>query len=358
MLPPMLLYLAGPAAAQEVSGFAEVRGIGQIGVDGVPYNLIERFRPTFDAPLGDRVSLSTTVEAQLVQGRRLQDEVERTIDESDVGPLLDVFGCAWPEPPRNQLLGIDGIADWLTIERLYLDAYLPQADIRVGRQAVQWGSALLVNPTDPFPEVLFTEPWRFRAGVNATRVTVPLGDHQAQLFLGADDAFTAVRAAGRATVRAAGTDFSVVAAHRGETGEELVGIDVRGTLGVGFWGEAALHVPEGTEVWEEVALGVDYSFPVMELLVVAAQYYRRGAGSAEVDPLGAVGTLASAVEPPQCSGGDPELLAGLGLDPGAAVDPYASPFRGRDYGLVVVRAGIVEELSATLVVLQNVGHPV
>ena len=44
--------------AQSVSGFAEVRGIGQLGVDGVPVNAIERFRPTWDGD--DHLHLQTT----------------------------------------------------------------------------------------------------------------------------------------------------------------------------------------------------------------------------------------------------------------------------------------------------------
>ena len=54
----MILLLAITAAhGQEVQGFAEVRANWSVGVDGFPLQFVERFRPTFDAPLSDRVHL-------------------------------------------------------------------------------------------------------------------------------------------------------------------------------------------------------------------------------------------------------------------------------------------------------------
>jgi hypothetical protein len=247
------------AAGQEVQGFAELRATAAIGADGPLLQVIERFRPTFEAPLGDRFFLSTTVEMGFVQGRNNTDIFESTLRNSDLGPLLDAANCEWPDNANN-VFRIDRASDYLAVDRLYVDAYHPKFDLRIGRQALQWGSALFINPTDPFPQVLFTEPFKPRAGVNSARLTVPFGDlNQVQAVIGTNDSFTKVRAAVRGTVNAVNTDFSVVSAYRQESDEVLVGLDIKGTLGVGFWLEGGVAfrglTDESLDVYETVAVG-------------------------------------------------------------------------------------------------------
>jgi hypothetical protein len=334
----VVLLAMQPVGAQEVRGFAEVRGTASLGVDGVPWQLVERVRPEVDAALvPDRVNLTVTVEAALAQGRDLGEAFQRTLEASDLGPALAAAGCAWPAHV-NEPLRIDGVADWLWVDRLYVDTYSAAGDLRLGRQAVNWGSARFFNPTDPFPEVLLAEPWRPRRGVNAVRATIPLGEqHQLQLVGGANDTFTAERAAGRATVNVLRTDLSVVGAWRGEVDEGLVGIDVRGTLGVGFWIEGAVHVrPE--QAWEEVAVGIDYSLPVLDTLVLTAQYYRSGR---DVRATGVTGAVAL----PDCPG----------LPEPPPPEPFPPAVSGRDYGLVIASLGATPDLAIAVSALQNLG---
>lgn len=342
---------SGSAVAQEGRGFGELRFQYQQGVDGMPLEVIERVRPSFSQELSERVVLSATVEALFHQGRDLQTEFQRTIDESDLGPLLEAAGCTWPEEEGNAALGVARAADYLGVERLYLDFYLPAADVRLGRQAVNWGSAFMVNPTDPFPEVLLTEPWRLRAGVNAARVTVPIGErHQIQAVVGSNDTFTKVRAAARGMVNLGVTDIALVGAYRQEADDGLVGLDVRGTLGVGFWAEGAVHLrsEEKGGIYEDVAVGVDYSFPVLQNLMVSAQYYRNGAGGEGAAPPAA--SAFSAIEPPDC--GDLDLF---GTEDAEEADPFAPFFTGRDYAMANVSLGILPELSVAGLWVQNLG---
>ncbi|MEZ4316910.1 MAG: hypothetical protein R3F61_05390 [Myxococcota bacterium] len=343
----LLLALLPCASAQNVSGFVELRGGLFLGVDGTPAVAVQRFRPTFEVPLSDRVELVTTVEATLSEGRVLQNELERTVAESDLEPLFRLAGCEWAERPPGPF-HIDGPGDVFFVDRLYLDAYLPKADIRIGRQAVQWGSAVLFNPTDPLPQVLFTEPWRPRVGQNAIRTTIPLGDHQTQLFLGTDDRIRQIRAAGRATLNAGGADLSAVGAYRSDAGGSgIVGLDIKGTLGVGYWFEGALHIDP--ELAEEFAVGIDYSLPVFDLLLIGAQYYRNGRGSPE--PPGLFDSaLASDLEPPLCDGVD---LADA--FPAPSEDPFAPFALGRDYLMLTLLAQIVPEVKLTAGAVQNLG---
>lgn len=341
------------ASAQEAQGFAEVRAHYNLGVDGVPWELVERVRPSFYTAITERVVLSATVEATLHEGRDLQTEVARTLDESDLGPLLDLAGCEWPEE-ANEAFDINEASDYLSVDRLYLDTYLPFADVRVGRQAVNWGSALMVNPTDPFPEVLLTEPWKPRAGVNALRVTVPVGEfHQIQGVVGTNSALTKLRAAVRGTVNLGLTDVSVVGAYRQESEDGIVGMDVRGTLGVGFWAEGAAHLRTQDKggPYEEIALGIDYSFPVLNTLVVSGQYYHNGAGALEQTTPSAAAAF-TAIEPPSCAGVD---LFGAGDADAAAADPFAPFFSGTDYTMLSVALGVNESINVSGLWVQNLG---
>ena len=337
--------VGAPASAQEASGFAELRFQADVGVDGDWWSLVERLRPELKAEIVERLVIAVTVEAALTQGRRLSDEVERTLRESDLGPLLDAAGCAWPEP-ENDVLGISSAGDTLRVERLFLDLYLPWVDLRLGRQAIQWGSALMVNPTDPFPEVLLTEPWRFRAGVSALRATFPIGEsHDVQLVAGANDTFTAARLATRVRLGFESVDLALVGAWRQEAEDGLVGLDLRGTLEIGYWLEAALVIDYEQSVREEIAVGIDYSFPVLETLVVSLQYYRNGGGAVDVTPLGGgLGGGALGAAAPDC--------AAL---PAAEADPFAPFLRGTDYGMLAVNLGIIPELSFTALWVQSFG---
>jgi hypothetical protein len=346
--------LAGDDPAVEVSstGLAEVRASGQVGVDGVPWQLVERARPTLDLRVGRRFALSSTLEVAFTQGRDAATEARRAIVDSPVGPAL-LAVCDWPEPSRAVRF-----EDAVHLDRLYVDLYLRDVDLRVGRQALQWGSGQLVNPTDPLPQVLFTEPWRPRAGVNAARATVPLGGmSQLQGVVSVDDHFRYLRAAGRGTVSVGGTDLSVVAAYRGDDDSGIVGLDVRGAYAVGFWFEGALHLGRGgwrQGVYEEFSVGVDWMRPVGQGSVgLSAQYYRNGGGQREVDLAArlASGALGAGDDGPDCPG---DLAASLG---GSAAPP--SPFRpalqGRDYALLSARGAPVPEFSVQAAWLQNLG---
>jgi hypothetical protein len=314
-----LLMLGGtPVHAQEARGFAEFRGSWFAGTTGTRWQLIERVRPSFEQSIGERLQLVGTVEAGLAQGRNAQAELER---------VLEPYGVPAAEY-ANPALRLNGSDDYLEVDRLYLDVYGNSFDLRVGRQALNWGSAQFFNPTDPFPEVLFTEPWRPRQGVNAIRLNVPFGDlHDVSAVVATNGALNELRAAGRVRLNWEGTDFALVGAWRGGRRNGLVGIDVRGTLGVGWWLEAAWLL--GRDPHEEVSVGVDYSFPVLEQLTVFAQYHRNGAGT------------------PAPTG------PGFSLESGAERDPFAPFTRGRDYAMFGSTLGVLPDLSGSVFALQN-----
>ncbi len=266
----------------ELAGYAELRGAGFLGVDGAPWSVQERLRPVFEAAVAERVNVEAVVEARWAQGRHNPSVINELLADSSLGPDLKGAGCDLSAPARYE-----EVSDYLSVERLRLDVNLPAVDLKIGRQAITWGSALVVHPTDPFPEVLALDPGKERAGVQAVRAEVPVGAHQVSALVAVGDDLSTFHAddtkfedlpftgAGRFTVRALEADWSAVAWGRPD-GVWFGGADLRGTLGVGWWVEGGWH---GAEEAPEVVVGIDYSFPVAEQLYVAAEYRYDGTGA-------------------------------------------------------------------------------
>lgn len=250
----LLLAIAASGRA-ELFGYAEVRGFWLDGVsdsDKVKYITMERLRPTFTQDIEDFPDTSLTITPQLYfqQGRNHPE-----IEETD---------------------------DYLTIERFYLDSYFEKFDLRIGRQAVNWGSAQIWNPTDLFREVFLTDYWAERAGINAAKVYVPLPENSS---------LTAVAATGDTSGKdnryglKLGTTWKetdLAAVFMDDTvADRLVwGVDVRGQLKIGYWIEAAWLAPKDKDVDAhlEAVVGADYSFPIKMGLVISAQYFHDGSG--------------------------------------------------------------------------------
>ena len=337
------LCLASSAWSQDIEGFGEVRGIWYAGTEEPAVSVVERFRPTLEVPFSERVSFTSTIEMALQQGWTSQKGFERALTDSDFGPFLDAAGCEWPTE-TNSVLGISSAADVFQVDRFFVDWYHPKFDLRVGRQALQWGSAQFINPTDPFPELLLMEPWRPRSGVNAALMTVPIKDlHDFNVVVATNDTFDALRMASRIRMNWNGVDFALVGAYRGDANNGLVGLDIRGTLGVGYWVESALHIEQNP--WFEVVAGVDYSFPLLENLIVSGQYYYNGADIETVSMAG----LTNTVVPPDCG----EQVDSLFGTPSETQTKFGPMLTGAHYGLLSASLGVVPELSLQGAWLQN-----
>ena len=309
----------------DVSGLAEVRVAGLVGVEGVPWQGVARLRPTLDLGWGDRFRASATVELGLAEGRDTAAEAAAALG-SIARAAGASSGVAGDAAPRRWQAAVG-------LDRLFADVYLKKIDLRVGRQALQWGSGQLINPTDPLPQVLFAEPWKPRAGVNAVRATVAASDRaEVQGVLAIDDGWSHPRVAARATGHLGGTDISGVAAYRDDDRSGLIGLDVRGTYAVGFWFEGALRLGKGKYgdgVYETFTVGVDRLWTVLQGVSVSAQYIRNGQGAVDVSLSDRIGGL-----------------TGEG-------SPFQGPLGGRDYALVAAQAGWLRELSTGVAWLQN-----
>ena len=308
--------------ALDTGGYLEVRTQVASGVEGEPLLVTERFRPSLESKPWERVEIHATVEAALAQGRDESVAAWELVNEA-VGDLLEVGGCSLPAPaPR-----VESMDDVLSVERLFVDLYLPAVDVRVGRQALNWGSALVLNPTDLFGEVLLSEPWRERAGVDAARATVPIGEsHQVVGVAAVERDLESGRFGLRPTVSLWETDVAGVGVLDTE-GEAFLGVDLRGQVEAGWWLEGGVHMWE--EPTPELSVGLDYSLPVDSRLFFALQYTYDGTGVAPGDY--SLSSRGMVVETPDCTGASMSLEVGLPEE----VEPRFT--LGRHYGLVTTR---------------------
>lgn len=184
------------------------------------------------------------------------------------------------------------MALYQNLDRLVVEWSLPRADIYVGRQAVAWGSAKVVNPTDILAPFAYGElDVEDRVGVDAVRVRAPLGlmgELDGGWAFGKD--FDAKNSAWflRGKYFLARTDFfGIVSGFRGNL---LLGIDLTRPLGgAGSWLEAA-YVIEGADseghrskYWR-VSLGADYSLPDGTYLFAEYHYNEPGRSDPEAYP--------------------------------------------------------------------------
>jgi hypothetical protein len=303
------LFTGGGLDAVSVRGYVEARG-AYTNADMTHWSTTERFRPTMKVYLWDRVSVLATGEARLDQGRydtgefleAFRGSIESSLrDLSGNGPSLEevIETCGWDISLERSYTTT---SDVLSMERLYVDFTLPAADIRLGRQSVNWGSALFLNPSDIFQQVLLAEPWQERAGIDAARVNIPFGDSARLTALvgvldtdarqtsaagtvpGVDlGGYDTVRGAVKGTVNVRQTDVSALLSSDGS--RHFAGADLRGDLSgpvpLGWWVESIYQLDtDGDEAVgaAKVAVGGDYSFNIFNRLYVAGQVYYDGTG--------------------------------------------------------------------------------
>lgn len=163
----------------------------------------------------------------------------------------------------------------------------PAADLTFGRQAVAWGSARGVNPTDvlaPFAfEVLDAED---RIGIDAVRARIPaglLGEIDAGYVFGRDLEFRNSAFFLRAASNVRRTDLSVMVV--GFRENLLLGFDLARSIGgAGYWLEAAavaggaLGGGGGGRDYVRASTGLDYN--LSGSLYGFVEYHYNGAGAA------------------------------------------------------------------------------
>lgn len=162
------------------------------------------------------------------------------------------------------------------LDRFNLQWQLAQGDLTLGRQAITFGSARILNPTDVFlpfdVRVLNTE---YRVGIDAVRFQKPIGQ-LSELDMGYVFGQNRERSAIFARVKTnfAGSDFEFTAMEFSQ--QQLLGFGTESTLGpFGAWLEFA-HV-NGDATYNRTSIGLDYGFN--ENWFGMLEFHYNGAGS-------------------------------------------------------------------------------
>ena len=168
------------------------------------------------------------------------------------------------------------------LDRFNVQFQFDAGDLTVGRQAISFGSARIINPTDVFlPFDVQTFNTEYRTGVDAVRFQRPvgeLGEIDFGLVLGKDakEENSAAFLQLRGNVDGKDLHFALI-----EFSEQsLVGVGLQSALGdFGFWFEAA-NV-SGEDNYIRVSTGLDYAFT--EFTFAQVEYHYNGAGSDDPD---------------------------------------------------------------------------
>ena len=171
-------------------------------------------------------------------------------------------------PSTDAAVGSVGI--YHNLDRAAVQFSTDFADFSIGRDAIAWGSARIINPTDiiaPYTyDQLDTED---RVGVDAVRVRIPvgvMGEVDTGYIFG--NHFDVDKSAVflRSQLNAAETDFSILLLEFQR--DLLIGLDIaRGIGGAGFWLESAYvlvepfdDAPDVSDNYLRTSVGLDYSF--------------------------------------------------------------------------------------------------
>ena len=162
-------------------------------------------------------------------------------------------------------------------------------DITIGRQAIAWGSARVVNPTDVIAPYAYSQlDTEDRIGVDAIRIQIPigvLGEFDTGYVFGENFAFEKSAFFLRSQLNAVETDFSI--SLLGFHEHLMAGFDIaRGIAGAGFWLEAAYVYANAfdsenphAENYLRASIGLDYSFEGRAYGFI--EYHFSGAGAQE-----------------------------------------------------------------------------
>lgn len=202
--------------------------------------------------------------------------------------LTDFRDILYPGPGEIPV----SFALYHNLDRLSVTVRTSQADIILGRQAIAWGSARVINPTDIIAPFSFNElDKEERPGVDAVRVRIPLGTMD-ELDLGAVAGRKLAPGKNAFFIRGKTyqlkTDISgLLVAFRNHL---LLGLDLARSLGgAGIWAEAAWVIPEAfregrqekDDGYVRFSSGLDYSLSGTTYGFIEYHFSSAGAGRPE-----------------------------------------------------------------------------
>ena len=263
---PMIALLPHVGMAAQLSGFYRGFSVAfdspQVGVP-IKGMVSNRLRFNLANSFSEHISVDLAYDFILrIQDSTLfENQAEiLTIDPHDYR-VADLESPIYPGD--NDPIGSVGV--FQNFDRANVTARLSFADVIVGRQAIAWGSARVVNPTDVIAPFTYSElDTEDCSGVDAVRVRVPIGalsEVDVGYVFGRDFAVDRSAFFARGQFNVSETDMAPLLVRFRE--QLLFGIDVaRGIGSVGAWIEGARVFSMGRDASDyfRVSTGMDYSF--------------------------------------------------------------------------------------------------
>lgn len=265
----MLLAISGAQADTLVSGY--VKGYG---VSTRDFSQLQGALRVMVEQVGQRSAVQIHGEAAPVFTSRALPFANPTLAQGRSWRLTD------PPSPRG---GNSRHTLYNNIDRLNVQFRTRAGDLTVGRQAITFGMARVINPTDVFlPFDVRTFNTEYRIGVDALRFQRPfgqMGEIDAGVILGEDARSEDSAAFFQIRTNLDGRDVQLSAIRFAE--QNLLGAGLQTAVGdYGFWLEAA--AVSGDDDYVRVSTGFDYAFS--EDIYGLLEYHFNGAGvSRETD---------------------------------------------------------------------------
>lgn len=273
----VLLLLVTPTADAELRGYVKSFAVVQDGISNTVFEQPSTWQSQNSVRLmwsrfGERTAFQVHYELNPVFRSQPSTGIDQgTLKIVDDGyRLTDLESSLSESDSKTQF--------YQNLDRFNVQWRFDHGDLTLGRQAITFGAARIINPTDVFlPFNVQTFNTEYRNGVDALRYQRPwgdLGEIDVGIILG-DDARRDSSAAFlqlRGNRRGVDLQFAMIEF----AGQSLIGGGLQTALGdFGFWLEAA-HV-SADETYLRVSTGLDYAFT--EHTFGQVEYHYNGAGT-------------------------------------------------------------------------------
>lgn len=175
------------------------------------------------------------------------------------------------------------LTTYQNLDRLNIQYHLENGELTLGRQAMSFGSARNINPTDIFlPFTLLTLNQEYRSGIDAIRYQHYINDFftlDTGLVLGTD--IDRKNSAGYFRLRQSINSYDIETMLITMDKANLYGVGIQGAIAdLGAWLEAAYMDAEHQQYWR-VSTGLDYA--VNESIFAMVEYHYNGAGEKQTE---------------------------------------------------------------------------
>ena len=206
--------------------------------------------------------------------------IAEAIAEETIESINETLGLVLPVEPEEYLMlfGSDGALLQVRLMRAFVRYFSPIGDVTIGKTYVNFGIPGVFNPFELAKTLNFSDLAYDREGLLAVEYELPLGDLSGmRTFISPQTELSNAAAGMGLYANIGGFDAGVVWLHRGAD-QNQAGLYIQGDIEIGINASWAYHFEDA---FNEISLGIDYSF-FNQRLITAVSWYYADAGAATV----------------------------------------------------------------------------